>query len=132
VSDRWVRAGDLAALAAAAGLAAWGLAHALAPRGDGRVDADFAAAADHVKARAGPRDFVLVRPIWELAGARAFLPLPTGVYRRPTPDLWQGRDRIWVAAAHGALPPRALRAALREIEASDFGSVRLHLFEVRR
>src|SRR5438270_6733259 len=104
------RAGELALLVGAVGLALWALVFALTPRDEPDAGRDFAAAAEYVKARAGPRDFVLVRPVWELAGARAFSPLPTGVYRRPTPDLWQGKERLWVAAAHGAPVPAALRA----------------------
>lgn len=126
------RAADLAALALAGALALWAWIHALTPRDDPEVDRAFAEAAAYVKARAGPRDFVLVRPTWELAGARAFLPLPTGVYKSPVPDLWRGRERIWVAAAHGVEPPSALRAALALGEEKAFGPVRIYRFDVRR
>jgi hypothetical protein len=123
-------AGEWMALGLAAALGLGALLHSLWPRADLDADRDFALAAAHVKEHAGPRDFVLVRPIWELAGARAFLPLSTGVYERPVPALWQNRDRIWVVTAHGARPPGALRAALRLAEEREFGSVRVYRFEV--
>lgn len=130
MSERVRRPLELGLVAVAAALAVWAWVHALSPRAQPEVDGDFRAAAAYVKRHAGPRDLVLVRPIWELAGARAFLPLATGVYRRPVPSLWAGRQRIWVATAHGAEPPAALRRALRFVARKDFGSVRIHRFEV--
>jgi hypothetical protein len=124
-------AGEWVGLGLAVGIALWALLHSLWPRADLEADRDFAAAAAYVKGQAGPRDYVLVRPIWELAGARAFLPLPTGVYERPVPALWQNRERVWVATAHGARPPAALRAALPLGEEREFGSVRVYRFDVR-
>ncbi len=131
IARLWGKA-ELALLLLAAALAVWGWVHAVTPRSDADVDGAFEEAAAYVKAHAGPRDYVLVRPIWELAGARAFLPLPTGVYKRPLPELWNGRDRIWVATAHGAEPPPALRTALALGEEREFGPVRIFRFDVGR
>lgn len=119
-------------MALALAVCAWAWVHALEPREDPEVDRAFVAAAAWVRSRAGPRDYVLVRPIWELAGARAFRPLPVGVYKRPVPSLWAGRERLWVATAHGAEPPRPIRAALPLGERKDFGPVTIWRFDVRR
>jgi hypothetical protein len=122
---------ELALVGLALALAVWGLVHALTPRADGDVEASFTRAAEHVKAHAHPGDPVLVRPVWELAGARAFLPLDVRVYQRPVPSLWQGRRHVWVATAHDAEPPAPLRAALALGERREFGPVRVYRFDVR-
>lgn len=124
---------EVLCLAGAGALVLWGLAHGLTPRADREADSHFAAAAAYVKSQAqGERDYVLVRPVWELAGARAFLPLPTGVYRSPVPALWAGRDRLWVVAAHGAEAPAAIRSQLALGEEKSFGPVTVYRFDVRR
>jgi hypothetical protein len=123
---------ERAVLALAAGLILWGFVHALTPRADAAIDLDFAAAAAWVKSRATPTDAVLVRPTWELRGARAFLPLATGVYKSPVPALWAGRTNLFVVTAHGAEPPSALATALRLGERRRFGAVEVHRFDVPR
>ena len=123
---------SLVCLVLALGVVGWGWVHALTPREDAHVDSEMAEAAAWVKSIATPRDYVLVRPTFELKGARAFLPLAVGVYKSPVPSLWQNRDRLFVVTAHGAEPPRALRGALQFVEERAFGSVRVHRFDVRR
>lgn len=123
---------QLACVALGLLLVGWGWVHALTPREDAHVDAEMSEAAVYVKSLATPRDYVLVRPTFELRGARAFLPLQVGVYKSPVPALWKDRDRIFVVTAHGAQAPRALRAALHLAEERAFGSVRVYRFDVRR
>lgn len=122
----------LACVALGLGLVGWGWVHALTPRDDTHVDDEMAQAAAYVKSLATPRDYVLVRPTFELRGARAFLPLAVGVYKSPVPTLWKDRDRVFVVTAHGAEPPRALRTALHLADERAFGSVRVFRFDVRR
>ena len=124
---------EIVVLVVTGALVVWGLVFAFTPRADAAVDADFAAAAAYVKANAkGAADYVLVRPTWELAGARAFLPLAVGVYKSPVPQLWAGRERLWVVTAHGADVPHALRASLQLGEEREFGALRVTRFDVRR
>jgi hypothetical protein len=123
--------GEIGLFGAALLIGVWAWIHALTPRKDADVDGEFNRAAEYVKSQAEPGDPVLVRPIWELAGSRAFLPLPVRVYQRPVPELWRGKRRVWVAAAHGAEPPPALRTALSLGEEKAFGSVRIYRFDVR-
>lgn len=105
-------------------------AYSLASRDPDAAAGDWSRAAQHIRARWQPGDFVQVTPVWELKGLRQFKGLAAGIYTRLDKNFTRRFRRIWVAAGHGR-PVPGVMAKLKPLEQKAFGAVKVSLFKLK-